>query len=77
MRKKTVNRFFDSAFWYMLYFLPVIAFLLVAFRTGQFVTLTTAMSSCGLDILVTNPILTSLSSIFGADGILPFSKMLI
>lgn len=72
MRKKTVNRFFDTAFWYILYFLPVIAFILVAFRTGELVTLSTAMSTCGLDILLTNPVMTSLNQIFGADGILPF-----
>lgn len=72
MRKKTVNRFFDTAFWYLLYFLPVIVFLLVVFRTGQFTTLSTAMSTCGLDVLVNNPVLVSLSEIFGESGILPF-----
>ena len=71
MREKTQKNLFDNVMWYLLYLLPITLWLVVSFRTGQLVTLSTAMSSMGLEILSTNQIFSSLSSIFSIDGILP------
>lgn len=70
MRKKTLSHLFDDILWYTLYLLPVLCFLIVSWRTGEFVTLSSAMSSCGLDIFIENPVFATLSSIFGDAGIL-------
>ena len=71
MREKTQKNLFDNVMWYLLYLLPIVIWLVVSFRTGNFVTLSNAMSSIGLEIFNNNQIFTSLMSIFAVDGILP------
>jgi len=71
MREKTQKNLFDNLMWYLLYLLPIVIWLAVSFRTGNMVTLSTAMSSIGLEIFSNNQIFTSLMSIFAVDGILP------
>lgn len=71
MREKTQKNLFDNIMWYGLYLLPLLLWLLVSYQTGEFVTLSTAMSSMGLEIFTDNQILTTLSDIFATTGILP------
>lgn len=71
MRKKSINNFFDSALWYLVYMLPLVCFVILLFKTGQPLGLAVCMSSCGLGILTDNVIYTALNSIFGAGGVLP------
>ncbi len=71
MRKKSINNFFDSALWYLVYMLPLLCFVLLVSKTGQLVPLAECMSSCGLGILTDNVVYTALNSIFGASGVLP------
>lgn len=71
MRKKTLNDLIDNIFWYAIYLLPIICMLLVTYQTGAFVSLSSALSSVGLGILTDNPILSTISGIFGASGVLP------
>ena len=71
MRKKTLNEFFDNIFWYGVYLLPIFCMLLVTLQTGSFVSLSTALTSCGLSLLANNPILSVIGQIFGSTGVLP------
>lgn len=71
MRKKSINNFFDSALWYLVYMLPLVCFVLLLFKTGNPVGLGECMSSCGLGILTDNVVYTALNSIFGTGGVLP------
>jgi hypothetical protein len=71
MRKKTLNDLIDNIFWYAIYMLPILCMLLVIYQTGAFVSLSSALSSVGLGILIDNPILLTISGIFGAGGVLP------
>lgn len=70
MRKKNMSHLFDNVLWYMAYLLPLFAFLTLLWRTDG-VTLATAMSSCGLDIFSQGFIYDGLTSLFGADGVMP------
>lgn len=71
MREKTQKNLFDNVMWYLLYLLPIVLWLVVSFRSGEIVSLSSAMSTMGLDIFANNEIYTNLSSIFATDGILP------
>lgn len=75
MRKKTVNHLADTIFWYLLYFLPVITYLLYMLTSpgtgGNIVNFSDFFSSIGLGIVDSNIIVTSLTDIFGINGILP------
>lgn len=71
MRKKSINNFFDSALWYLVYMLPLICFILLLFKTGQPLGLAECMSSCGLGVITDNVVYTALNSIFGVGGVLP------
>lgn len=70
MRKKTISHLFDTAMWYLIYLLPLFI-LLLSWLRRDYVSLSSAMTTCGLGIFVDNPILTSLSSMFGASGMFP------
>ncbi len=70
MRKRTIKYLCDNIFWYTIYLLPVIFALIYWFKTGSS-NLSTIMSTGGFSILSTNVIYTSLSSLFGVDGIFP------
>jgi len=71
MREKTQKNLFDNVMWYILYLLPILIWGIVSYRSGEFTTLSTAMTNVGLEILGTNQVYTSLASIFAIDGILP------
>lgn len=75
MRKKTVNHIADTIFWYALYFLPVIAFLLVCWSepgSGQQMTsLNEFFSRSGFDIYGGNIIYESLYNVVGEEGLMP------
>lgn len=71
MRKKTVNHLADTIFWYLLYFLPVICFILVYYRTGNNVGMSQFLNDNGFGLAVNNIVFDTISSIFGADCIMP------
>lgn len=71
MRKKSINNFFESLLWYLIYLLPLICFVILLFKSGKPLTLSDCMVSCNLGVLTDNVIVTSISSIFGADGVMP------
>lgn len=71
MREKTQKNLFDNVMWYLLYLLPIVIWVVVSFRSGQIISLTSAMHSMGLEVFADNQVYTSLSSIFATDGILP------
>ena len=76
MRKKTVNHLADTIFWYVLYFLPVIAYLLFLIAepsTGiNNVNFLTFIDNCGFGFVQDNIIVNGLRGIFGVNGTLPF-----
>ena len=78
MRKKTVKFVADTIFWYVLYFLPVISYLLFMFihpsGTGGIEPLSfmTFLSDTGFTIITDNVIYQALFDIFGTGGMLPF-----
>lgn len=75
MRKRQVNHLADTIFWYMLYFLPVLGFLiyLIAEPAGgtTLVTFSDFLSGIGFNFVADNPLISTLSDIFGANGVLP------
>lgn len=72
MRKRTQNRLFANIFWYFIYLLPLIIYCFYCFRNGSFVSISSMFNNMGLSILEDNVIFSSLSSMFGVNGILPF-----
>lgn len=71
MRKKTISCLVDEIFWAIIYLLPLAFMLGVSVKTGTFVDFSTAMSSVGLNILVDNPIYTTINDLIGANGVVP------
>lgn len=77
MRKKTVTHMADTVFWYVLYFLPVICYLLFLFihpgSTSPALppTFESFLTDIGLTIVADNPIVNALGGFFGANGTLP------
>lgn len=71
MRKKTIEYFFDNVMWYFLYLLPILLLTFSVFRTGDLITFGSLFNSLGLNFLTDNLILTTLTNIFGAGGVLP------
>lgn len=71
MREKTQKNLFDNGMWYILYLLPLIIWALVSYQSGTITSLSSAMSTMGLEIFANNQILTSLTDIFATTGILP------
>lgn len=78
MRKRTVSHIAITVFWYVLYFLPVIAYLLFLFiHPGSISTVSPIpfeqfISDIGFTVLTDNIVITSLKQIFGVGGIIPF-----
>lgn len=70
MRKKTIKCLFDNVFWYVVYLLPIGLMLIYWAKTGA-VSLSGAMTSAGLGVLVQNPIFDALNGIFGTGGVMP------
>lgn len=78
MRKKTIKCVADTALWYVLYFLPVIAYGLFLFihPSGEGsvnpISFESFLTDVGFTLVLNNPIYTVLSELFGVNGILPF-----
>lgn len=70
MRKRTINYFAETIFWNVLYFIPVICYLILLFK-GGISTFGSVFETIGLNIATNSTAYTSLASIFGTDGILP------
>ena len=71
MRKRTINYLFDEIMWYLIYLLPLFLYLLLIVRTGNMVDFAETFSSFGLDVVSDNIVFSSLSSIFGSNGVMP------
>lgn len=76
MKKKTILNVADTVFWYLLYFFPVIAYLLFLIAEPSsgttIVALNNFFSTIGINFATDNIIVDVLSSLFGSSGILPF-----
>lgn len=76
MKKKNVLNLADTIFWYFLYFFPVVAYLLFLIAEPAsgttVISLDTFFSNLGIGFITDNFILSSLSDIFGANGVMPF-----
>lgn len=78
MRKKTIKCMADTIFWYVLYFMPVISYLLFMFihpsGSGSITPLNfmTFLGDTGFTVITDNVIYQALYEIFGTGGILPF-----
>lgn len=70
MRKRNIAYFFDTLMWYLLYLLPLIAFI-ISFCLGQNLTFSSLFFGIGLDIVSDNIVLITLVSIFGSTGVFP------
>lgn len=71
MRKKTINHLFDNGMWYIIYLLPLLLFVGVSVRLGQFTTLQACFESVGLNVINNSIIFDTLSSLFGVNGLVP------
>ena len=71
MRKRTIKRLADTIFWYALYFLPILILILMSIH-NPISSVSSVIDTLGLNILTDNIIFTTLSDIFGVNGILPF-----
>lgn len=72
MRKRTIKTLSDTIFWYGLYFLPILVLLLMSVH-NPITSISSVMDTLGLSIITTdNVIYSTLSSIFGTGGVLPF-----
>ena len=81
MRKRTVNHVADTIFWYILYFLPVLAYFVYIFAFGQnpavdfevFNGWDSFESFCAVNfpVSVDNVIYNSLYNLFGDVGLIP------
>lgn len=74
MRKRIVNHIADTWFWYLLYFLPVLAFMLYLFSVNGSVDLMSFgsfLDTLGFGFIADNTIVSLFSSVFGQGGILP------
>ena len=70
MRKRTVNHLAETVFWNIIYFVPVIAYFILLWTTGAS-SFGAIFETIGLNIAENSIAYTSLSQIFGVDGILP------
>lgn len=70
MRKRTIKRLADTIFWYALYFLPVLILILMSIH-NPITSLSSVISTLGLDVLNDSVIYTTLNSVVGVGGILP------
>lgn len=76
MKKKTISYVADTVFWYLLYFFPVIAYLLFLIAEPSsgtaVINLYEFFNSLGINFLGTgNVFLSALNQMFGVTGILP------
>lgn len=75
MRKKTVNHIADAVFWYIIYFLPVMLYLLYMFtepsQGGSAVPFLQYFDNVGFGFVSNNLLIDTMRSIFGINGVLP------
>lgn len=71
MRKRTIKCLADTIFWYALYFLPIIVLLITCIH-NPITSVSNVINTLGLNVLQDSVVFTSLSSIFGTGGVLPF-----
>lgn len=76
MRKRTINYFADTIFWYLLYFLPVLGFLLYMLispgandSSTTIVSLYSYLNFSGFNVLEGTFIFNTLNSLFGINGV--------
>ena len=65
---KSIKYTFDNLFWYLLYLLPVICFMI---RGGES-TFLSFLEDIGFSLTNSNIVFSTMSDIFGANGIIPF-----
>lgn len=70
MRKRTIKRLADTIFWYGLYFLPIIILIVMSIH-NPITSVSSVISTLGLNIITDNVIYSTLSQIVGTGGILP------
>lgn len=70
MRKRNVNNFFDTLFWYLIYFFPVLAYLINLSVTGV-TSFSTFIDTLGFAFTENNLIMQGFVDLFGVNGILP------
>lgn len=75
MRKKTVNHLADTIFWYLLYFLPVLGYLLYLIAEPSngttLVSISDFFNSIDIGFVTDNIVINTLKGLFGAEGALP------
>lgn len=71
MTKNNVLLIVDKIFWSLVYFLPLLAFVIMLWHDPTNTSIAGVFSSIGLNIVNDNTILTALINIFGSDGIFP------
>lgn len=75
MRKRTFNHLFDNIFWYIIYALPLLAYLLYLFAEPasgtSIVSFSAFFDSVGIGFVSDNVIVSSLKELFGVGGIMP------
>lgn len=75
MRKRTVNHLADTIFWYLIYFLPVIFYIVYLIAEpssgGSIVNFINYFEQVGFGIVTDNVIITTLRDIFGSGGTFP------
>lgn len=75
MRKRTINTIADTIFWYVIYFLPVLVYLLYLVAEpasdASLVSFTSCFDAVGLGFVADNVVISTLKEIFGIGGILP------
>lgn len=72
MRKRNIINFADTAFWYIMYSLPFLAYILQVGKADGIISLTEFLSTFNGGInAVGNLIFSTMADIFGSNGILP------
>lgn len=71
MRKKTISFGLDNIFWYLVYLLPLLCYLVFLGAGGSAPFYDFMSNTIGLHIVTDNIFITTVSSIFGSDGIVP------
>lgn len=75
MRKKTISHVADTIFWYLIYFLPVIFYLIFTLSLEPVLTnvinFETYFASVGFGFATDNVVVNTMISLFGVNGVLP------
>ena len=77
MRKKTVSHIADTIFWYVLYFLPIVSYLICILShkqiDGFYLNFEQYLFSSNplFSSTMSSPIFVALDSVFGDSGVLP------